>query len=84
MDNQTAFRLAVGCYSEPVGHAPTAHGTGVAIVEIDLVSGEATNGRAMGRGENWGDRGESNSADPVCKGPGFRFPARDVGEGSFP
>jgi len=42
VDNQTKVRVAVGCYSEPVGHAPTAHGRGVAIVDLDLVSREAT------------------------------------------
>ena len=36
------IRVAVGCYSQPIGHAPDAHGKGVLILEIDLASGEAT------------------------------------------
>ena len=41
MDTQTSVRLAVGCYSQPIGHAPDAHGKGVQILELDLGSREA-------------------------------------------
>lgn len=41
MDNPTPLRLAVGCYSEPVPHAPSAHGKGVELLEVDLAGGAA-------------------------------------------
>jgi 6-phosphogluconolactonase len=42
VDNQTSLQLAVGCYSEVIGHAPNARGAGVQILEIDLSSAAAT------------------------------------------
>jgi 6-phosphogluconolactonase len=40
--NDTLLSLAVGSYSEPVPHAPSAHGKGVQVIGLDLAGGTAT------------------------------------------
>ena len=36
------LRVAVGCYTDPVPHAPTANGKGVQVLELDLAGASAT------------------------------------------